>query len=257
MAEKERRRRKLLSSVRNGEKELIEQERKCRIWLAKKEREAKLLLARQRRNRRLLASFNGKVKTDQYQRKEKRWTTTVTIVNYGIDFKFELNKFICPVDEDDGFWILKCNLLVQPRNNYDLWMNRKYDVGYQYLCKHRNPEIARKLKCKLRDLMMVLIPGFMRFDYREPILCLVQIVCKNIDLSIAVFREFNIEYDPEPRLVAPPIDLVTSGFMRRFELHIIGIHKIVENYIDAETGMYLEWSTESELVGEYNCTFDI
>ena len=221
-------------------------ERLSKIW------ENKSLLVRQKRNERLLKNYNGKVQKDEYLRKEQRWGTTVTVVNYGKDLRLQTDKYNLPISENDGYWILKASCIAQPNNDLDSWIARKENIGYQYLCcHHRKSEVARKLKRKLKRIILCLIYGLMRINISsQPKYWIINKILKNIDLSIAIFREFDIEYglDTEPQLVVQKMDLITSGYMRRYEIHIAVLHKIIESYIDPLTGMFITWNTESELI---------
>ena len=172
-------------------------------------------------------------------------------VDYGKNFKLRLNKYIYGIDSNDGYWILKANLLAQPQNDPDIWMNKKDCVGYHYLCKHRNDDDFYDLKRELQRLLGFLVFGYMRCDYQYvPKHLLVRNVNKYIDMSIATFREFCIKWEPQPSLIEPPLDLITAGFMRRDGLTVDVIHKIVETYIDPATGLYLQWKTNTEFFGE-------
>ena len=67
------------------------------------------------------------------------------------------------------------------------------------------------------------------------------IISRNIDAAIiAIFCELN----------SPPIDALTSGYMRNDGIHIIGLHKFVDKYIDKVSGMYLKWDRTCSVQGE-------
>lgn len=219
----------------------------------KRQRQRKKLSKEQllARNKRILKTWNGRVICDQYDKREDRFITEVTVCDYSIDCRLVLNKYRFPLSDP---WLLTSNLFIQPNNDPDLWNDKIESIGYQYLCKYRSPEWY-ELKRKLIKMVRVLTYGYMKEFINT--FCLIRLVKNYIPVSVARFREFYFEWVPEPKLKHPPIDLITSGYMRNIGgVHIDGLHKIVEMYIDVETGMYLQWQTESELVGEEEWIID-
>ena len=177
--------------------------------------------------------------------------TFVTILDYedGNVEKMRLNRWIKgPKDP----WILKGNLLIQPNNNDNEWMNllKLENIGYQYV--KRTYQVKKVYEHELRRKIDTLTSGFIRKDRinvdKHGSGDLIKlIISRNIDAAIlAIFCELNIG-----NLGKPPIDTLTSGYMRRNDgIHIIGIHKFVEKYIDKVSGMYLKWDRTCSVQGE-------
>lgn len=182
---------------------------------------------------RLLTDTKNKIETEYFDR-EDREVLHITIVD-NEDNKLRLNKYIWPLDDP---WIMKANLLIQTNNDQNAWMARRNKVGYQYIS--RTHKVKKLYEPKLRRRIDALITGFMRKN-QVHINGLVQIVKRNIHAAIVIFREFHVEYDPEPKLKEPPIDTLINGVMRSYGLHDIALRKIIEKYIDNVSGICLKW----------------
>ena len=179
--------------------------------------------------------------------KEDTNLTLVTILDYedGNVDKMRLNRWIKgPRDP----WILKGNLLIQPNNNDNEWMNllKLENIGYQYV--KRTYQVKKVYEHELRRKIDILTSGFTRkygINLGKSGNLIKLIISRNIDAAIlAIFCELNIGNPP-------PIDTLTSGYMRRNDgIHIIGIHKFVEKYIDKVSGMYLKWDRTCSVQGE-------
>lgn len=178
-----------------------------------------------------------------YNPKENRKLTYVTIADYSEEDKFTLNRWSYPLNDP---WILKVSALLQGNNDIKEWMVRLKSIGYQYVT--RTFEVKNLYERKLRIKIDVLIAGFLRKDGIRIIGDVCQIISRCIDCSIAIFRELYIESCPEPKLLNPPINELTAGYMKNDGIYIIGLHKLTSKYIDKVSGMYLKWDRTCSLL---------
>ena len=200
-----------------------------------------------------------KVKTE-YLDEEYRKVSNITIFDCDGNDKLRINKYIWPLND---LFLMTSNLLIQTKNDQDLWneLARSNKVGYQYV--KRTDKVKKWYEPKLRGIINVLIVGFLRKHKGLRIgFGLIQLVQTQIDASIVIFRELYVEYDPKPQLKEPPIDAVVAGYMNNNNdgIYIIGIHKLVQKYIDKVPAMYLEWDRSCSFFsdsGEYLCGQDL
>ena len=195
------------------------------------------------------SGFERKISNGNYNPREYRKVTYVTITGYADDndHKFTLNKWTYALIDP---WILKINLLVQPNNDVNKWMHlfKLKKIGYQYVT--RTYKVKNIHERKLRGMIDVLTSGFMRKNGMIRIGDIVKIISRNIEGLIAIFCQLYIELDSEPKLLDPPIGSLTSGFMRKAGINIIGIHKLTSKYINKVSGMYLKWDRTCSLSDE-------
>lgn len=159
--------------------------------------------------------------------------------------KVIINRWIWPPID---IWIMKSNLLLQRNNDEKQWIDlfKNQKVGYQYVTRWFH--VREVYEPKLRAKIDLLVTGFMRKD-KMNISGIFELVLKNIDCSIVIFRQLYVKSDP-PKLVDPPIDTLTSGFMRNIGICSISTYKLILKYIDEVSGMYLEWDRTLSLEGE-------
>ena len=205
------------------------------------------------------AGIRKKIKT-KYLNQEDRKVSNVTIFDYDRNDKLRINKYIWPLSDP---FLMKSNLLMQTKNDEDLWneLARSNKVGYQYV--KRTHKVKKWYEPKLRGIINVLIVGFLR-KYKGLIIGfgLIKLIQRNIKASIVIFRELYIEYDPQPKLKEPPIGGLVAAYMNNNNdgIYTIAIHKIVEKYIDKVSTMYLEWNRSCSFfsdLGEYLCGEDL
>ena len=138
-------------------------------------------------------------------------------------------------------FMIKLNLLLQRNNDEKAWMDlfKSKSVGYQYVI--RSSDVKNVYEPILREKIDLLVKGFMRKDKMD-IPGLFELVSMNIDNSIVIFHQLYVESDVEkPKLLDSPIDVLTSGFMSNYKVYTVGLHGMVQKYIDRVPGMYLEW----------------
>ena len=170
----------------------------------------------------------------RYFNRENREINSITIVQEDYDDNIRANRYIHPVKDP---WIVTLNLLLQTNNDEKKCMARLPNLGYQYV---NRTYAVRRCERKLKRMVNKLTSGIVR---KEGIRLngLVDIIQRNIDISIVIFREIHVEYDPEPKVTEPSYDKLTSGYMRNGEIYIYGLHKMVLKYIDTVPGIYLQW----------------
>ena len=208
------------------------------------------------------SGFGRKISNGIYDPREDKKVTFVTIAGYAGDNedKFTLNKWTHGLLDP---WLLKINLLIQPNNDENKWMHlfKLKKIGYQYVT--RTYKVKTIHERKLRGMIDVLTSGFMRKNGMIRIGDIIQIISRNIEASIVIFCQLYIKADPiPPKLQDLPIRSLTSGFMRKDGINIIGLHKLTSKYINKVSGMYLKWDrtcllSDEAIEGDSEWNFDI
>ena len=181
--------------------------------------------------------FKKKFTTRIYCPKKKGYIKITTICEgyvYGTLRRMRINRWRSPVIDP---WMLKCNLLLQRNNDGEQWMDRLKWLGYQYAMK--TIEVEELYQPRLREMINTLASGFMKRNDGMHIEGLMQIVSRYIDSSIVVFED----------VLDPQFGELISGFMKNGEVYIgsVGIHKLVEQYIDKQMFDYLRWDSTCSL----------